>query len=321
MKSVDPGQLSGTIAPLRHHTVVIDIFGPLNVRKCGCDTRLTATHGTQELLGFLALHAHSLPVSRDKLCDTLWPEAAPDKARRRLRTALWRCRKTLGGLGAGLIGQNADQLWLNLADPQRALPHLAFQAEIAQITQAPDTRPDTERDCQMARLSDCLARYTAPLLDGLDADWIAPERARFADLFLRGLNSQLAWYRAEGRANASIDTAKTLLAHDPYREDVHAMLIGLYAATGQPRKALAQYRDCDGMMRDDLGLQAHQAQTALHDALLARAAPTAQPCAKSAPRPAAPPQNDLASVLTGLQDSIRALSEQVDALRESLKTK
>ncbi|MEP4194675.1 MAG: BTAD domain-containing putative transcriptional regulator [Aliishimia sp.] len=307
MKNFDPDFSSSTFdEPTKAPSLHLNIFGPLSATLGTSKEKLELAQSGRELLGCLALHAYGTPLRRERLAEMLWPGIDPDLSRRRLRTGLWRLRKAMGSTHQNIITQNSEHIWLAFDTTARPAAHEVFRCRVETHCQTPPVEMRLEAFDDLTTL---LNTYSGPLMDGIDASWVQPDREQFADLYLRGLDCQLKWYRSNGQAEDSICTAKQMLKLDPYREDVHAMLIGLYAAAGQPRRAIAQYHDCDGVLQDDLGIEATQARNALHDALLKRQA-LQSPTHKT--------PTELEHVLVGLQHSVRALSAQVDALRAAL---
>lgn len=275
--------------PLPPYTV--EVLGEVTIVEQNGGRRLVLPRGCREVLGALAVFAVLRPIRREALAELLWPDADAEASRARLRTGLWRLRRSLsdaGAQGAAIFGQNADLIWLNRA--AMALPaHLSFAIGVERLCSQPVEAMDVEGFREMDGL---LALYAGPLMEGHDSAWVLAERARLADLYGRGLERQIAWYRRRDEGDNAATMARRLLNHDPYREDLHAMLIGHYADVGQPRRALLQFQECRVALEQDLGLAAPRAKAALERALTPDAA-------------------GLTQVIAGLDASIRRLDRQI----------
>lgn len=283
----------------------VDVFGGIAAVDSRNAGSLALSRAGQELLGCLVLVAADRPLRREALAEMLWPDCDLDASRQRLRSALWRLRRSLGtGLRAAVC-HDGDRVWCD-RNHLAPLPHARF-AETIETCCAGPVEAMTAEDFR--HLDAALELYAAPVMDGFDSTWILPHRERFAELYCRGLERQITWYRTHGNPEATIRAGRTLLREDPYREDVHAMLIGLYAAAGQPRRALRQFHDCRAAIEEDLGVAPTNARAALQKALVAPAQPAAP--AGAGVR--------IDEILEGLQQTIQTLNRQIGVLRTALQ--
>lgn len=289
--AVDPAD-APSVAETAVPPFAVEVLGEVTVVAQPGGRRLMLPKGCREVLGALALFAVLRPIRREALAELLWPEADADASRARLRTGLWRLRRSLAAAGgpaaAALLCQNADLIWLNRA--ALALPaHLEFAIGVERLCGKPVAVMDVAGFREMDAL---LAIYTGPLMEGHDSAWVLAERARLADLYGRALERQIIWYRSRDDGDNAANLARRLLSHDPYREDIHELLIGHYAGAGQPRRALQQFQECRAAFEGDLGLPAARAKAALERAL-------------------APDAAGLTQVIAGLDASIRRLDRQI----------
>ncbi|MGB8818832.1 MAG: BTAD domain-containing putative transcriptional regulator [Rhizobiaceae bacterium] len=302
-----PAQLHGNQKP-RHRkaaagpdldgaVLTIEVFGDLTVAAGPAGRPLTIPPSARALMGCLALHAVQRPLRREALAEMLWAEAPAEASRARLRTGLWRLRQILG-LHAPALCQDADRVWL---DRTRVVvsAHVRFAQGIEQICALP---VEAMTAAQFQELDGLIGLYCGPLLEGQDDDWVKPERARYAELYSRALERQIAAFRAQDNREGTISVARRLLDHDPYREDMHALLIEMFASSGQPQRALRQFRACENALGDDLGIDPSRARAALRGALA---------------NPESPP--GLSEVILALDDSIRHLDRQLALVCQIIK--
>lgn len=293
--------------------LTLHLFGEVTLSDRSDGTRIPLPKSIRELAGCLALHAASRPVRRDALAEMLWPDCAPEISRGRLRTALWRLRQALGQRHAAFVGQDAEKVWLE-PDGFPEPPHAAFESAVGHACARPLA---TLTGGDFDALDAALSLYHAPLMEGYDAAWILPLRERFAELYCRGLECELAWHRVRGDGEGTAWAAQRLLALDPYREDVHALLIGQYAEAGQLRRAMRQFQNCQMAIEGELGVRPDRAREALAEAL-ERAGRTAARRPGDSMSVGSASNAELARILARLEASIDGLNAQVAALCSAL---
>ena len=93
-------EMSVESSPLGHHGKTVEVrlrmLGPLAIERAGVPLELPASRKTCGLLAYLALTPR--PVSRGRLCELLWDEAANDP-KGELRWCLSKLRSLLGDSG------------------------------------------------------------------------------------------------------------------------------------------------------------------------------------------------------------------------------
>lgn len=216
----------------------------LTIRKSWCLLVLLACQGA---------------APRARLAASLWPAMDEPSARRNLRRELARLREA-----------GAPDL-LQVADDRVAL-HPAVQVDLA----------DFETALRAGDSAAALSLWRGELADGLAAgeapdfdSWLEAERGRVHGLWRRA--RQAAAERDEP-AQALLHW-QALLADDPLQEQHHQAVIGLHLAAGRREDALAQYRRCCTLLREELGL-APSAQT---ETLIAGAREAGPPAGAAAP--------------------------------------
>ena len=254
------------------------------------------TRKATALLAYLAMIGH--PHSRDTLAALLWPDQEPVSARGALRRTLSVLKSATGGdlliveRGSVAIG-GPDLMDLDVT----AFRELARRQHEhpAQLSCA-DCIPELAAAAELYR-DDFLAGFA--LRD-------SPEFDEWTAFTADGLRQQLAGVlerlvRARVRAGQfelAIETARRWLALDPLHEPAHAMLMRLYAWTGQRGAAVHQYRECVRILSKELGVAPLSQTTALDEAVRAGRLGRPHPTEKtSAPRPptipAVPPPSPL----------------------------
>jgi len=93
------------------------------------------------------------------------------------------------------------------------------------------------------------------LLPDWDEDWLEPERERFRELRLHGLETISEYWLQSGSAARAIEAALTAQAVDPLRESACALLIRAHLAERNLARALAVYESYRDVLRRELAAQ------------------------------------------------------------------
>lgn len=240
----------------------IRLFGCPATSRDGGEWQRQITRSATKLLGYLCLHGQRLHA-RETLADILWSDLPAERARRALKTTLWRLRSRLesrNGTGPGVLIASGGEIGLNWAADVEC-DATEFYAALEAARAAPSAAT-TER------LRQTLAGLQGELLEGFYDDWILIERECFNAARVR------AWVLLMTEANARADIEPALefglaaLRDDPLRESIHRSVIRLHMALGQRVQALRQYETCRRLIAQELGIEPMPETLALADAIL-----------------------------------------------------
>jgi DNA-binding SARP family transcriptional activator len=287
-------------------TLRIKLFGTLELERDGQPLPRFASRKSGELLAYLALHRKA-PHTREHLAGMFWGESAEERARHTLNTTLWRINRVLeppqsaAGSHAYLrvspqhIGFNsASGVWLDVAE-------FESRCQLAEQTDEPDQR--------FTLYSQAIHLYRGDLLADCYEDWCIVERERLQGLYVRALAQLMAHNSSNADYDRAIDCARRILSCDPLREEVHRDLMRLHLNAGQPAAALRQYRQCEDLLKDELGVEPAPETRALLTPILG--------ASSSVP----PAQRDLSARIADLSaacDAARAQLVQATALLREL---
>ncbi|MCX7689076.1 MAG: tetratricopeptide repeat protein, partial [Fimbriimonadales bacterium] len=180
------------------------------------------------------------PVTCDELLEALWPDLAPDSARRALNTTFSDLRHILEPyLGQGqpscYLARDGEALtftgeaWYDVTEFQRAV----------------------ESGDQAARRA--LELYRGDFLpEEPFADWALRERERLRTLYLNTLVACLEEHVQAGRWREGVELARHILAQEPWLEEVWRALMLCLARLGRRSEALRAYQDCVRALQQEL---------------------------------------------------------------------
>lgn len=198
----------------------------------------------QPLLALLSLE-RELGCDRERLIASLWPDVRMDLARRRLNTAIWRCRQLLGRDDAIVVGRCGHV----------ALDEHSIEIDLVPIARAlsDENRAAAGRGDPQAcrRLTDAVAIDARQFLAGNYHEWVVQTRHRLELAVIKGVETLL---QLADDPDSSLEWAELLVRLDPLREDAHRHLIRLYADAGRRSDALRQFDECTRHLHDDLGV-------------------------------------------------------------------
>ena len=236
--------------------VTVMLLGPFSVR-CGDGTELLLPKKAQALLAFLFVN-RGRRISRDDLAALLWSNAGSQQARQSLRQCLSVLRRAFHPSASHCLTSQADTVML-----------CADGTIVGDLDEFERLESSIKRE-QLAR-ADRLVR--GELLAGLSVpsgpfeDWVESERRRFLSIRVRLLGNLADLFAGEREWTEAIETARRLVALDPFREESCRLLMELLAASDQRGLALIEHARVERMLREELQLRPDAATRALAETI------------------------------------------------------
>lgn len=225
----------------------------------------------QALLFYLAVTGQ--PSSRSALAGLLWGDLPEETARANLRLTLSKLRKA--------IPDHLIVEWNSVAFDLTRPHRLDVNEFIVHALQPTHRLADAERVRAAVTLyrGDFLEDFAvrdAPEFE----NWVLAERERLRQAALTTWQYLAALAVERGDEVEGIETARQVLALEPWHEEAHRQLMTWLAANGQRSAALAQYEVCRRVLADELAIEPSATTTELYQQI---ARETVKP--KGAPRP------------------------------------
>ncbi len=221
---------------------------------------------SQALLIYLALNPGS--HDRSRLAGLLWGDLPQNNARRNLRHALHRLRRSLS---PEILEDDRLSAGLNLDIPIH-VDALDFEADIARAARCRRARNDAASAGYLKAAAD---RYQGDFLYGFDVpdclefdEWVTRRRAQMREQILDVLDALVTHFTRRGAYEQALSYARRLLALEPLWERSHRQMMALLALTGQRSAALAQYQECRRVLEVELGLEPLEETEALYRRLV-----------------------------------------------------
>ena len=292
----------------------LQLFGTGQARYC--DQPLPGFPNQQSylLLCYLLLNRHH-PHHRERLAALFWSEYPTTTSRKYLRNALWRLRHALQSVGAPV-----DEYLLISDDSVSLLTPSRYWLDVevfeTTITRYQDLSGQESTPEQAAHLEEAVDLYVGDLLEGVYEDWCLYDRERLSLLHLNALSKLIVFHELNGTYERGLAYGERILARDHTREKVHRQMMRLHWLLGDRNAALAQYKRCVQVLREDLGIPPMEETRLLYEQMVHSQfdpSTTLRPGSGqgSGHRPASRPvrHDDPLSVLIESDDSIQPLAE------------
>lgn len=227
----------------------------LELRACGypelrADDRPLPLRLKRGLALLVVLSETGRKMARSHLAELLWPDAAAEIGRARLR----RLSHELNALlGRELLAGDNDALWL--AGPALPSDVAAVRAMALQVLAAGGG------DAGPAVLERLCAPQAAGLLDGFELPsdsfmaWRDSRRTEHQQLLVRALTQLAAWGHDNGQPDRAAQAAEALIRIDPLADAGHAALLAARGQLGDAAGVEAAYFACADLLRDELGIR------------------------------------------------------------------
>lgn len=248
-KAMTPLAPPGDAGPVR-----LSLLGDFRLEIAGCERRI-ASRKARLLLARLAL-ADGAMVARANLLALLWEDRGTEQASASLRTALAELRRSLGD-HADLIRGGEGGLAVDLA---RLRVDTVELARLLETTTAEAALPLLRGELLQSETA------AEPEIQ----EWLEAERRRFRHLATVVLDAALGAAVAAKAFARAVEIALRALALEPLREKLHRELMRIFAAMGEPARALRQYRELEERLRDELGVAPEPETLRLFEAIRAR---------------------------------------------------
>jgi ATP/maltotriose-dependent transcriptional regulator MalT/DNA-binding SARP family transcriptional activator len=233
-------------------------LGPVRILRDGVEIPAKAWRSARPRELFLYL-IDRMPVARDKVLAAFWPDMPPARAVANLYQSLYLLRRALG-LDLVVLEEQACRL-----APGLELRYDAAQFEAQARTALAYRRNETRR---LGALAAAAALYGGDFLADLPADWAVQRQHDLSALHQRVLTEYADELLHLTRYEEARQVLTRALVAEPYRDDVHGMLLMCLAAIGRRYEVVAHYQRYREALRNDLGLDPPAEVRALYARLI-----------------------------------------------------
>ena len=213
---------------------------------------------TMRLLKFFVVHGTRL-IACDRILDTFWPDAEPDKARHNLATHLSTLRKGMGD--SNLFPRLGDSY--RLSQPGEVMLDVSRFEELS-VRGLERGRADAQELLEQAEVL-----YRGPLLeDDLYEEWVDVRRQELRALYERGQEALGDLYLEQRHYDLAIQRFRRLLSTDEPVEQVFPKLARCFEAMNDTPGIRREFEQLRNRLRENLGVEPQPATRALVESLL-----------------------------------------------------
>lgn len=234
----------------------IRLLGGIRVGIPGRDITFP-TKKAASLFAFLVFH-HDRAFRRERLSGILWGDTQEERASRNLSTALWRVRKSLGGVDQLTLSSDREIVRLSFVPGQVDCDVERFRIGV----DAADNHAGAER---LRWLREAERLYSGDFLEGLDDEWCEDQRRILRSLFVDVLKKLARELKEAGNFREGVQYLQRLISIDPLDEDIHRDLMLMHYLVGDRHAAMRQYEIVKQVLAEELQVEPSTATTALYE--------------------------------------------------------
>lgn len=223
----------------------VRLFGQIEAQRASDPPiRRFRSRSAAAVLAYLALHVDRA-VSRDELCEAIWPDHDPELSRSSLRTAVFSLRKQLCDESSDRSPIDSDRNYVWLDTAQVRTDYAEFVRQFRSLESKSD---DTLVSAQTAFMT-----VRGPLLSGHEDLWATPHQIAFEEMYSQCVVTLIDCFEQRQRWDEAFATARAALTLAPYREDIHVALIRALNKAGKSSEAIRQFEALERLLDEQWG--------------------------------------------------------------------
>jgi len=123
------------------------------------------------------------------------------------------------------------------------------------VAEGETARRAREFDRCISLYESAIALYRGEFMQGTYDEWVEEQRSYYREQYLRLLESLAAVAQKTEDWTRSLHLAQQILREDPYREDVHCMIMRAHAGQGNRHAVREQYESLRKLLKKELGVE------------------------------------------------------------------
>jgi LuxR family transcriptional regulator, maltose regulon positive regulatory protein len=236
--------------------LTINMLGPIEIfrdpsRPLAADA--WTTKRARDILCFIASRRHRR-ASKDTIIDTFWGESDFEAVEKNFHPTVSHIRKALNS------NQPLKQNFLLYRDGDYQLsPNFSYYIDMEEfdrlVADGETARRAREFDRCIASYEAAIAIYRGDFMQGSYDDWVEEQRSYYREQHLRMLEALAAVAQKTEDWTRSLHLAQEILRNDPFREDVHCMMMRAHAGQGNRHAVREQYATLSKLLKKELGVE------------------------------------------------------------------
>jgi DNA-binding SARP family transcriptional activator len=224
------------------------------------------TRRSRDILCFVASRPHHR-APKDSIVDTFWRDVEFETVEKNFHPTMSHIRKALNS------NQPLKQNFLAYRDGEYQLnSEFSYRIDTEQfdrlIAEGEAARRARDFDRCIVLYEEAVALYRGEFMQGSYDDWVEDQRSYYREQYLRMLESLAAVAEQKQEFARAMDLAQRILRDDPFREDIHCLVMRSQAALGNRVAVKEQYEALRALLQKELGVEpALQTQKAYKELL------------------------------------------------------
>jgi DNA-binding SARP family transcriptional activator len=211
------------------------------------------TRRARDIFCYIATSKHRR-VSKDVLIEAFWPDEDPHVIEKNFHPTISHIRKALNSR------QTFKQNFIVFRDGAYQLnPELSYAIDSEDFERYVAEAEVAKREKEAGKLRENLeaahSLYRGEFMSGVYDTWAEERRGYYTEQFGRVLGALAKLSFAEKRWSAALKYANDVLKDDPFREDVHRLIMKVFAAQSKPAAVKKQFDDLQILLKKDLGIE------------------------------------------------------------------
>jgi LuxR family maltose regulon positive regulatory protein len=247
--------------------LTINMLGPVGIvrdiaRPFAADA--WTTRRARDILCFIASRSHHR-TPKDTIIDTFWRDTDLKAVEKNFHPTMSHVRKALNS------NQPLKQNFLVYRDGDYQLnPEFSYCIDTEEFDRLIADGESARRERDLERCIACyekaVALYRGEFMQGSYEEWVDEQRSYYREQYLRLLEALAGVAEKKTDWARSMDLAQRILHVDPFREDIHCMVMRSQAALGNRVAVKEQYETLRGLLQKELGVDpAMQTQKTYHE--------------------------------------------------------
>jgi ATP/maltotriose-dependent transcriptional regulator MalT/DNA-binding SARP family transcriptional activator len=249
-----PTAISEVASPITDLTV--NVLGPIEIFRDPSKPFAPdawTTRRARDIFCYIATSKHRR-VPKDVLIETFWPDEDPSVVEKNFHPTISHIRKALNSR------QAFKQNFIVFRDGAYQLnPELSFLIDAEEFDRHFADAEIAKREKDNGRLRTSLENahrcYRGEFMDGIYEDWAEERRHYYSEQFGRVTAALARLELGEKRLASARKYAEETLTVDPYREDIHRLILKIYAAQAKPASIKKHYESMQELLKKDLGVE------------------------------------------------------------------
>jgi LuxR family maltose regulon positive regulatory protein len=214
-------------------------------------------------------------VPKDVLIEAFWLDEDPAAIEKNFHPTISHIRKALNSR------QSLKQNFIMFRDGAYQLnPELSYSIDTEEferlIADAEAAKREKDTDLFRRSLEQAYALYRGEFMSGIYDDWAEERRGFYAEQFGRVVSALAKLAFSEKRWAGAIKYANEVLKIDPFREDLHRLIMKVLAAQSKPAAVKKQFEELTFTLNAELGIEPAAETRRLYQELMRSATPAVE---------------------------------------------